>query len=299
MSKHILCIYYSQSGQLRDILTSFVHAFNTDSYEVEFLCVTPKAAFPFPWTGKTFFSVMPDCVQGRIIDLEEFRLKQTSYDLIVLGYQPWFLSPSLPTNAILNHRSLENLLKNTPVIAITGARNMWINAFERIKKTLKQKEARLIAHIALVDRNPNLISVITILYWMFTGKRDKYLGIFPTPGVSQKDIDACKLYGGICEKHFHSQQLENLQDELLVNKAIEVNYNLMYTESKAGKLFQIWANFIDKRQNKTLWLVVFKYYLLIALFIAAPIIIMLHTILIKPFISKQIQKKIKYFSGVN
>ena len=299
MTKRILLIYYSQSGQLGNILNSFSQAFLKKDYEVEVISVIPETPFPFPWTGKSFFSIMPDCVQGRSIKLKEFKPKHQSYDLIVLGYQPWFLSPSLTSNAILEHPNMAPIFENTPVIAITGARNMWMNAFEKIKTSLKAKQANLVGHIVLVDRNPNLISVITILYWMFTAKRDKYLGIFPKPGVSEKDIQSCQLYGELTEKHLQSQQLETLQDDLLQHKALQVNYNLMYTESKAGKLFKIWANFIDKRQNKSFWLVVFKYYLLIALFIAAPIIILLHTILVKPFISKRIYKKIKYFQGVN
>lgn len=299
MTKRILLIYYSQSGQLGDILNSFSQTFTQKEYEVETISVLPETPFPFPWTGKSFFSIMPDCVQGRSIKLHDFKPKHQNYDLIILGYQPWFLSPSLPTNAILEHPNMTSIFENAPVIAISGARNMWMNAFERIKTSLKTKKAKLVGHIVLVDRNPNLISVITILYWMFTAKRDKYLGIFPKPGVSEKDIQSCHLFGELTEKHLQSQQLESLQDDLLKHQALKVHYNLMYTESKAGKLFKIWANFIDKRQNKTFWLVVFKYYLLIALFIVAPIIILLHTIFVKPFISKRIQKKIKYFSGVN
>ena len=143
---------------------------------------------------------MPDCVLGVPTELQPFQLKETAYDLIILGYQAWFLSPSIPSNSILNHPSVKAVLKNTPVVTITGARNMWISAMERIRKILKETEARHVGNIVLVDKHPNFVSFVTILYWMFTGKRDRYLNIFPKPGVSDADIDNCKAFGACIGK---------------------------------------------------------------------------------------------------
>ena len=242
---------------------------------------------------------MPDCVLGRTVPLEAFSLKHSTYDLIVLGYQPWFLSPSLPVNSLLSHPGITSVLKNTPVITISGARNMWINALEKIKQSLKTSGANWVGSIALVDKHPNLISVITILYWMLGGKKDRYLGLFPKPGVSDEDIRSCKKLGDITENYLAKENFVGLQEELLANKALIVNYNLLFTESKAGRIFRIWANFIDKRQNKRPWLIVFKYYLIIAIFIVAPILIFMNTIFIKPFIQTKIKKQINYYSGLN
>ncbi|MEJ0082812.1 MAG: hypothetical protein WDM78_18085 [Puia sp.] len=56
----------------------------------------------------------------------------------------------------------------------------------------------------------------------------------------------------------------------LKHGAVPVKYNLMFIESKARKIFKVWAGIISKRKKRDAWLVAFKYYLLIALFIAAP-----------------------------
>ena len=48
--------------------------------------------------------------------------------------------------------------------------------------------ASLTGHIALADRSANLLSLVTILRWMLTGKKDAFL-FFPAAGVSQADID--------------------------------------------------------------------------------------------------------------
>ena len=74
---------------------------------------------------------------------------------------------------------------------------------------------------------------------------------------------------------------------------------MMFIESKASKIFAIWANIIAKKKKKTAWLVAFKYYLLIALFIAAPIILTVDFIFFKPFLSGRIKKQKEQYSGIN
>jgi hypothetical protein len=299
MSKKVLVIFYSQSGQLGDILTNLTTPMIEAGHTIETVRVQPAKAYPFPWTGKSFFAVMPDCVDGVPTELQPFQIKETSYDLIIFGYQAWFLSPSIPSNSILNHPLIKNILKDTPVVTITGARNMWISAMERIKKILKEAGAKLAGNIALVDKHANFVSFVTIFYWMFKGKKERYLNIFPKPGVSDADIDHCKIYGNSIEKYLAKGNYDGMQDELVGQKAVVVKYNLMFIESKAKRIFAIWAGVIAKRKNKTAWLVAFKYYLIIALFIAAPIILTVDAIFFKPFLSRRIRKQKQYYSGVN
>ena len=299
MSKKILVLYYTQSGQLGDIINSLTSPLKEAGNTVETILVQPAKAYPFPWTGKSFFAVMPDCVLEKTTELEPILLKETAYDLIVLGYQAWFLSPSIPSNSILNHPSVKAVIKNTPVITITGARNMWISAMNVIRKLLKELDAKHAGNIVLVDNHANLVSFVTILYWMFTGKRDRYLNMFPKPGVADADIDNCKAFGAVVEKYLAKGNFDGMQEELVEKKAVVVKYNLMFIESKAKRIFTIWANLIAKRKNRTPWLVAFKYYLIIALFVAAPIILTVDAIFFKPFLSGRIKRQKQFFSGVH
>ena len=299
MSKNILVIYYTQSGQLEDILNNFIAPLVEAGNTVEKVRVHVANDYPFPWNGKAFFAVMPDCVLSVPTELKLFQLKENKYDLVILGYQAWFLSPSIPVNSILNDPAVKAILKDTPVVAITGARNMWISAMERIKKILKDADAKLVGSISLFDKHHNFISFITIFYWMFKGKKGRWLGIFPKPGVSDVDIAKTADYGRTVQKYLNGTGFDGLQDELIQQKAIEVKYNLMFIESKASKIFSIWANIIAKKKKKTTWLVAFKYYLLIALFIAAPIILTVDFIFFKPFLSGRIKKQKQLYSGVH
>ena len=298
MGKKILVIYYTQSGQLQDILNCFTAPLIEAGNTVEKVRVHVAKNYPFPWTGKSFFAVMPDCVLGVPTELQDFHLQESSYDLIILGYQAWFLSPGIPSNSILNHPSVKAVLKDTPVITITGARNMWISAMERIKISLKESGARLVGSIALVDKHHNFISFITIFYWMFKGKKERWLNLFPKPGVSDADISNTGVFGATVQKYLAKGNWDGLQDELIHQKAIEVKYNLMFIESKAKHIFAVWANIIVKRKKRDAWLVAFKYNLLIALFIAAPVILPVDANFFKPFLSGRIHKQKQKYSGI-
>ena len=217
----------------------------------------------------------------------------------MLGYQAWFLSPSIPFNTLLSDPKFQELAKDTPVITITGARNMWLSAMEKIKPVIKKMGARLVGNLALVDRHHNLISFVTIFYWMFKAKKERLLNIFPVPGVSEADILKTKNYGEAAIPYLDNGNWQGFQEEMVKQGAVPVKYNLMFIESKARKIFKIWAGIISKRKKRDAWLVAFKYYLLIALFIAAPIILTVDAILFKPFLSGRIKKQKQYYSGLN
>ena len=299
MDKKVLAIYYTQSGQMGEIINSFTEPIAEAGAMVERVLIKPVADYAFPWTGNRFFSVMPDCVLSVPTALEPIGLKEKSYDLIILGYQPWFLSPSIPSNSLLNHSDFQAVLTGTPVITISAGRNMWLNAYDRIRQSLKDAGANLVGNIALVDKHPNPISFITIFYWMTKGKKDRYLNIFPKPGVSDADIRNTAVFGSIVARHLEMNEWKDLQQELLNQKAVVVKYPLMFIEGKAKFIFAAWAKFIAKRKNKAPWLSAFKYYLFVALFLGAPVLLTLDAIFVKPFSAKRIKAKKQNYLQVN
>jgi hypothetical protein len=299
MGKKVLAIFYSQSGQLEDIIDQFSQPFLKNGATVEKVRVFPETPYPFPWTGKSFFSVMPDCVQQVPGKLQPFSFKESGYDLIILGYQAWFLSPSIPSNTFMADEKFQAIARNTPVITITGARNMWLSAMEKMKPVLKKMDADLVGNMALVDRHHNFISFVTIFYWMFKAKKERLLNIFPVPGVSEDDIKKTSKLAEAALPYLERGNWQGYQEEMVRQGAVPVKYNLMFIESKARKIFKIWAGIISKRKKRDAWLVAFKYYLLIALFIAAPIILTVDAIFFKPFLSGRIKRQKQYYSGLN
>jgi hypothetical protein len=299
MSKKILALYYSQTGQLKEILDSFTAPFIESGVTVEKVPIRLKKDFVFPWTTPRFFDVMPESVLGIPVELEDFNLKESKYDLIIFAYSPWFLSPSVPANSVLLHSSIKEILKNTPVITLIGARNMWLNAQEKVKAKLKDAGAKLSGNVVLFNRNNNYISAVTIFYWMLTGKTDKKWGVFPKPKISDADIEKATGYGTVALKALQKNDFTDLQENLIKAEALEVKWDLMFIETRAGKLFSIWANIIIKRKNRAFWLVLFKYYLLIALFGVAPIVVLINGIFFKPFLGNRINKKKQHYLELN
>ena len=196
--KNILVLYYSQSGQLGQILSNLVKPLQSDdNCIVTVQEIEPKESYAFPWNKKDFMQVFPESFlqipkPNKLLPKE---IKNKKYDLIILGYTVWYLSPSIPVNSFLQGEEAKDLLANVPVITVNGSRNMWILAQEKIKKLLVNCKAQLVGNIALVDRHWNHISVITIVHWMMGGKKTKYLGVFPKPGVSDRDINEADKFG--------------------------------------------------------------------------------------------------------
>jgi len=299
MNKKVLAVYYTQSGQLKQILDNFTAPFTQAGMTVETVSIKPLKDYPFPWTTPSFFDVMPESVLIIPTEIQPFQCRETSYDLVVFAYQPWFLSPSIPANSLLQHPSFKAILKDTPVITLIGSRNMWCSAQEKVKMFLKEAGAKLVGNSVLMDRHQNHVSVVTIFHWMLTGRKDRYLNLFPKPGISDEDISDATKFGQTAAKHLTQNKLDTLQEAFIAEKAIEVHYGLVFIEERGSKLFKLWAKLISRKKNRTRWLVYFKYYLLIALFLAAPIIFGVYSILFRPFLSKSIRRKKQYYLALN
>jgi len=299
MVKKVLAICYSQSGQLADIVARLTAPLADAGASVEMVRIEPVPDYPFPWTTERFYSVMPDCVLGVTGRLAPFSLKETSYDLIILGYQAWFLYPSIPVNTLLHDPVFRKVLADTPVVTITGARNMWLNTFLEIKKMIRAAGGRLVGNITLIDRHPNHISFFTILHWLMGGKKDRYLKIFPLPGVSAADIAHTSVYGRTLVPYLLKDEWTELQAELVRQNAINTRYSLLLLESIAIPTYERWARFIAGRKKRKGWLTVFRYYLLFSLFVAAPILLAIDAALIRPFSSKRIKEKRSHYLSLN
>ncbi|WP_348799535.1 dialkylrecorsinol condensing enzyme DarA [Flavobacterium adhaerens] len=299
--KNVLVIYYSQSGQLESIAKTIAKPFlNSDSVNLLFHEIKLERPFPFPWNNDTFFGAFPESFQQIPTQLKPVskEILETQFDLILLNYQVWYLTPSIPVNSFLKSPDAQKIFHNTAVVTINGSRNMWFMAQEKVKHLLKQNNALLKGNIALVDRVGNLISVITIVKWMFSGVKRKYLGIFPLPGVSDKDIIESSKFGEEIYDSLQNNDLDNLQPKLIAIDAVRVSSYLVRVDKTANKIFSKWSKFILAKDNsRKFWTKVFKVYLIIAIWLISPIVYILH-ILTYPFKIKKIRKEIQYYKGI-
>lgn len=299
----ILAINYSQSGQLDEIIENFIGPLT--NAKVDRINFNTVKKFDFPWTVPTFFDTMPECVKEIPTSISEINYQHDKYDLILFGYQPWFLSPSIPTTSLLKDPIFKNILKDTPVITIIGSRNMWLNSHESVVKMIQDANGRIIGNLPLIDRSSNIFSAASILHWMLTGKKERKWGIFPMPGISEEDIKGSSKFGEILNQSIQNNSLNNYQSELVKAKGLIINTNILFIEGRAKTIFKIWANLILKKESqgkkRSFWVSFFKYYLVIALFVVSPFVVLIYNVLIRPFTGKSIrEKKKKYtFLGIN
>ncbi|MFD2726883.1 flavodoxin family protein [Hyunsoonleella rubra] len=302
--KRILVIHYSQTGQLTEIVKNIASPLEKDdAVQVDYQNIKMVNPYPFPWTKEEFFGIFPETfkqIPAEVNKVSEEILSK-NYDLIILGYQVWYLTPSQPIVSFLKTPEAKTLLSKTPVITVIGCRNMWVMAQEKMKRILKDLGANLVGNIALVDRHLNHISVITISKWMFSGEKKRFLGIFPKPGVAQKDIDGATKFGHTILSHLKNSSFDTLQQSLVSNGAVVIKPFLVTTDKRANLIFGKWANLLISKGDKNnpkrqFWVKVFNKYLLFAIWFIAPIVFILFLLTYLPNYKKIVKEKAYYKS---
>jgi hypothetical protein len=240
----ILVLYYTQSGQLRDILTSITSGIR-DAADITFAEILPETPFGLPWKGYDFFNAMPESVARTPIAVKPLpeAVLARDYDLILLGYQPWFLHPSQPVTGFLFGPDAQRLFAGKPVLTVVGSRNMWLNAQERIKEDLLRLGARLVGNIVLEDSNSNIVSLLTIIRWAFQGQKEASR-FLPEAGVQQKDIRAAGRFGPVILEALQGDNLEGLHAELMKSGAVRLLPGLIVLEKRGITNFRKFSKWI-------------------------------------------------------
>ncbi|SFN21748.1 hypothetical protein SAMN05421738_108125 [Algoriella xinjiangensis] len=127
MTSNVLIVYYSQSGQLKEIIDKTTAVLlqdaeiNLSTYKIEM-----EEEFPFPWDFYSFFNAFPDSFLQKPHKIKRIPadILNQKYDLILMYYQVWFLSPSIPINSFLQNQEAKQLLNGSRIVTISGTRNM-------------------------------------------------------------------------------------------------------------------------------------------------------------------------------
>jgi hypothetical protein len=300
MKPSILVIYYSQSGQLRKIIDQILQPVQAQC-TVDFAEIIPEKPFPFPWSAGVFFDCMPESVQLIPENILPLQLEQKNYDLIILGYQPWFLSPSIPFNSFLQSQQA-SFLKDKNVMTVIGSRNMWLNAQEKVKEKLIAMQANLVGNIVFFDRNPNLTSVLTIIRWTFKGQKEATKWM-PEAGVQQQDITAASRFGPAILDALQNHSIGELHNKLLTLKAVELQPGLVILEKRGITNFRKFSKFIlekggrgDAARKPRVQL--FQRLLFVGVFILSPIS-NLTAGLITLLKKKSLMNEVEYFKNIS
>jgi hypothetical protein len=244
--KRVLVLYYSQSGQLKNMVDSVIKPLQeSGDVAVDYRKITPVKAYPYPWSFYPFFDAFPEAIYMNGCDVKPIDGLADDYDLIIIGYTVWFLAPSIPVTGFMKSEQAKQLFKGKPVVTLIACRDMWVMAQEKMKKLIGDLGATLIDNVVLTDQGGPIYAFLTTPRWLLTGKKDPFL-FLPAAGVSEKDLQESERFGVRLLQALKNDE-EKAKKPLLKNMgAVTVNGKLVATEKIATRSFMIWGKLIQK-----------------------------------------------------
>lgn len=297
---NILVISYSQTGQLTRIKDAILEPVKANpAVNVEHLYVEPAKPFPFPWPFVRFFRIFPETVAMQPIPLLPNHPQKDTYDLVILCYQVWFLSPSLPISSFLQTEQARQVLSGTPVVTVIGCRGMWLMAQEKVKKLLDKLGARLVDNVVLSDDCGAFFSFLATPLWMFTGNK-KPLSWVPKAGVSEQDIAGAGRFGKAIVNHLSSTVRPLPTGMLKGLNAVKINEKMIASERVGNHSFTIWSRLLRKlggqdSRARGVGLFIYVCFLLCLILTVVPISALLKK-LIAPLTKHKIAEQKRYYA---
>jgi hypothetical protein len=302
--KKVLVVHYSQTGQLRDIVASFIGPLEqSPAIEVTSLALEPLKPYPFPWPFWQFFNTFPECVYEDPDPIAPLPLaSDAEFDLIVIAYTVWFVSPNLPTMAFLKSPAAARLIRGKPVITLIGCRNMWLMAQERMKEHIAALGGRLIDNVALVDLAHMAATFVSTPMWMLTGKRGPFLGgRIPRAGIPADEIARASRFGAAIARQLPNRSSEDTTPMLQGLSAVSINEGLIASETITRRSFRMWGGLLralGNRQSITRRIVLGLYVLfLITLILTVVPLSAILKRLLRPLTQTRTRKQRAYFAA--
>ena len=244
MTKRVLIVYFSQTGQMRRVAESVAAPLLAGGVEVSWLPLDVEKPYPFPWPFFQFFDQFPEAAHGIPPQLRPLgEAANGHYDLIILAYTVWFLAPAPPIVAFLKSPQGCALLKGRPIVTLISCRNMWVMAQEKMKTLLADAGAMHCDNIVLTDPSSSAASFITTPRWMLTGKTDPLWGM-PSPGLAEANISGASRFGYALLAALKAGRLDGRQAVLTGLEAVKVDVRLIPSERVGSRSFFVWGKLV-------------------------------------------------------
>ncbi|WP_109079116.1 hypothetical protein [Aggregatibacter kilianii] len=296
--KQILVVSYSQTGQLNTLTENFLQPLKQlGNITVEECQVRPLTPYAFPWKFIEFFNQFPESVHLKPAPIETPKLQREKYDLVVIAYSVWFLSPSQPITAFLQSEQAKTL-KDTPVITLIGCRNMWLMAQEKMKKMLTALGANLIGNIVKTDQSNAWASFITTPAWMLSGEK-RYFSWLPSAGISDHELEDMQRFGAKLAETLRAHQ--PLDTALFRDMgAVKIDEKLMMSEKVGHRSFYLWGKLLLKcgrisPRFRNAMLYFYIGFLIILILTVVPLSAVIKRLL-KPLLKEKLARQKRYFA---
>jgi hypothetical protein len=150
-----------------------------------------------PWSFFDFLRAQPGSFNPRECFATHAAIDPDDFDVLVLVYPVWFLSPASPVGAWLRQLP-DACLSRKRVITVCTSRNMWVEAQRIVRELIEEKGGMVVAHAALEDRSPEAKTLITTPYFFLTGKKTfadaKRRATFPPFGIDEGEYERLERF---------------------------------------------------------------------------------------------------------
>jgi len=231
---------YTQTGQMREVADALTAPLVARGWDIRWVEVQPRVAFPFPWPIPRFFGVFPAAVDpDAFVDLVEPAggFGTATDELVILACQVWFLAPSLPIRSLL--KAHPEAFRHRQVVSLIACRNMWYSAAIEMHGLLRSADAESVGVVATTDTQPQATSLVTTLRWLLTGRREPFLW-FARAGVGAAELARIADVG---RRIAESGQCPDGED------AAPIVPTLAAADLIAGKVFRRWGATVRSAQR--------------------------------------------------
>lgn len=292
--KNVLVVNYSQTGQLAQITAQLVEPLRAAGHRVHLETLVPETPYPWPWPIIDFVDAFPECVQLDAPPLKPLSIAaDTPFDLVILTYQVWYLSPALPMTAFLHSPAGRQLIAGKPVITLVACRNMWLSAQQTMQRLIGEAGGELRDHLAFTDQGHPLATFITTPRWVLTGRRDRFLGL-PAAGVAEEEIRQASRFGRALADALDRDEEKSVAPMLTGLRAVTVNARLALSERAGQRAFRVWSRLIRAFGKRGQWrrrpmLLVFTLYLITLILTVVPLSLLLQWLL-SPLLKPRLER---------
>ena len=294
-NKRVLVVHYSQTGQLTRALQALLAPLR-DHPQIQLTeaSIGPRIPYPFPWRFLDFLDVFPESVALEAPEMAPVTFDPDApFDLIILAYQVWFLSPSLPMTGFLKSDAAR-VLKNRPVITLIACRNMWLTAQAKLVGMLETWGARLLDNIVLVDHGPPWSTFVTTPRWLLTGRQDAFWKIFPAAGVSTHDIAASARFGRALREVLPTLPDGWTQPLLQGLGAVRVDPGYIASERIGHRSFLAWGRLLrwvgrPRTRPRRAILIIYAVFLALMIMTVVPVTLTV-AVLLRPLLRRRLQR---------